>query len=95
MRVGPAFALMRRSAHCPAVRRNRKFDWATYTDIRDWFADDELISCPSCGRRTALPTPATGFYVCFDCGLLVPPAGRAAERPAGGETARRSNPEVA
>ncbi|MFL5928809.1 MAG: hypothetical protein ACJ77E_17900 [Gaiellaceae bacterium] len=50
-------------------------------DIRDWFSDDELTSCPSCGRRTALPTPAAGFAVCLQCGILLPPGESGAAQP--------------
>jgi len=51
------------------------------TDLRDWFADDELTSCPSCGRRTALPTPTAGYAVCLECGLVLPPGEGPMERP--------------
>jgi len=51
------------------------------TDLRDWFADDELTSCPSCGRRTALPTPTAGYAVCLECGLVLPPGEGPVERP--------------
>jgi hypothetical protein len=44
----------------------------TVADLHDWFPDDVLVVCPSCGRRRALATKATGYYVCLECGLVAP-----------------------
>lgn len=41
-------------------------------DLRSWFAESELESCPRCQRQSALPTPSGGVRVCLGCGLVTP-----------------------
>jgi predicted RNA-binding Zn-ribbon protein involved in translation (DUF1610 family) len=40
-------------------------------DLHQWFADEELEVCPSCGQHAGLrigETPVS--FICFDCGLI-------------------------
>ena len=39
-------------------------------DLHEWFAEEELRLCPSCGERAGLRIEATGAFMCFACGLI-------------------------
>jgi hypothetical protein len=38
--------------------------------LKDWFTEDELLTCPECGARAAVPK-GTEFAVCLECGAVL------------------------
>jgi len=39
-------------------------------DLHQWFADEELELCPSCGERAGLRIGTAESFMCFACGLI-------------------------
>jgi len=39
-------------------------------DLHQWFADEELELCPSCGERAGLKIGTAESFMCFACGLI-------------------------
>jgi len=39
-------------------------------DLHQWFADEELELCPSCGERAGLRIGTAKSFMCFACGLI-------------------------
>jgi len=39
-------------------------------DLHQWFADEELELCPSCGKRRAVKSGTSESLICFACGLV-------------------------
>jgi NADH pyrophosphatase NudC (nudix superfamily) len=39
-------------------------------ELHRWFTADELKPCPVCGAQTAITTPRSGAFVCFECGEI-------------------------
>ena len=40
-------------------------------DLHEWFADEELATCPRCAEHAAIKIP-TGAFVCLACGFIRP-----------------------
>jgi hypothetical protein len=47
-------------------------------DLHEWFADEELATCPRCGEHAAIKIP-TGAFVCLACGFIRPASDEAIE----------------
>jgi hypothetical protein len=39
-------------------------------DLHQWFSDEELELCPSCGKRRALRSRTSDSLICFACDLV-------------------------
>ena len=39
-------------------------------DLHEWFSDEELEFCPSCGEQAGIRVEASGAFVCFACGFI-------------------------
>jgi hypothetical protein len=37
-------------------------------DLHQWFSDDELERCPSCGEQSGIRLPESGSFLCLTCG---------------------------
>jgi hypothetical protein len=42
-------------------------------DLHQWFADEELELCASCGKRRAVRSKTSESLICFACGLVETP----------------------
>jgi len=57
----------------PAAHDRKRSDRAAALpdlDLHQWFADEELELCPSCGERAGLKIGTAESFLCFACGLI-------------------------